>query len=146
MVAMLRIRVGRASVSARTDEWIDAGFNRATAGPWRRAGWDPAEAAVWHAASPGDAPHHLARLREDGYSADQLTHVGQRARNHIAAWTAATVGPASGGASDGATRAAAAHLVLSQLALDMPELDAPVGSATPDVVLDLRDRISSRAD
>lgn len=132
-MAMLRNRTGRAGVAARTDEWIDAGFNRATAGPWRRAGWEPDEAAAWHASSPGDDPEHLRRLRDAGYGADQLAHVGQRARDHVAAWTAATVGPAAGGASEGATRAAAAHLVLSRISLDV------AGAGISDVVLDVRD-------
>ena len=139
MPGMLQIRVRRSSAGTRTDEWIEAGFNRATSAPWRHAGWEPVDAAVWHAASPQDDPAELRRLLEGGYSADQVAEVSRRVRGHIAAWTAATVGPAAGGPSDGAGRAAAALLVLDQLALDM-DLDAGGPATAPrDVVLDLRE-------
>ena len=137
MAAMLQIRLKRAATPTRTEEWIDAGFNRATATPWRSTGWEPTEAAAWRAASPADGPAHLRRLRDEGYRADQLEQVGQRVRGHVAAWTAATMRPADGRTWDGAARAAAAHLVLSQLALDLPGVEG----SSPDVVLDLRDRV-----
>jgi hypothetical protein len=139
MPAMLQIRVRRSSAGTRIDEWIDAGFNRATASPWRQVGWEPVDAAAWHAASPNDRPRELRRLLDDGYSADQVAHVGRQVRGHVAAWTAATVGPAAGGPSDGAGRAAAALFVLDQLALDL-DLDVRGPATSPrDVVLDLRD-------
>ena len=141
MPGMLQIRVRRSTAGTRTDEWIDAGFNRATATPWRQVGWEPVDAAAWHAASPQDGPRELRHLLDDGYSADQVAHVGQQVRGHIAAWTAATVGPAAGGPADGAGRAAAALLVLDQLALDL-DLDALRPATSPrEVVLDVRDRV-----
>ena len=139
MAAMLQIRVRRSSAGTRTEEWIDAGFNRATANPWRRVGWEPVDAATWHAASPEDSPRELRRLLDEGYSVDQVANVGRQVRGHIAAWTAATVGPAAGGPSDGAGRAAAALFVLDQLALDM---GLPGAASGRDVVLDLRDPVA----
>ena len=115
----------------RTDEWIDAGFNRATANPWREAGWEPADAAEWRSASPADEPEHLGRMRAEGYAADQLADAARHVRANVAAWIAATVGPAEGGPSAGAGRASEALRVL----------DAVDPGPSRDVVLDIREPV-----
>ena len=75
--------------------WSKAGFGRHDAAAWRDAGWnDPSAAAEWSATCPGDTPDQLRQLLDCGYSLDQVRQTARVARRHVAAWTAALVGPA----------------------------------------------------
>lgn len=78
--------------------WSEAGFERHDAAVWRMAGWtDPEAAARWRAACPGDSAAHLGRVRDAGYSIDQVRHTARRARRHVAAWAVAILPPAGRG-------------------------------------------------
>jgi hypothetical protein len=78
--------------------WSEAGFDRHDAEAWRRAGWSDAEAAArWRAAAPGDSAGHLSRVRDAGYSIDQLRCTARLARRHVAAWAVAILPPADRG-------------------------------------------------
>ena len=86
---------GTARKPAVSFGWNAAGFGRSDAAAWRDAGWsDPSSAAEWSATCPGDRPDVLADLRDSGYSIEQLRRTARVARRHVAAWTAALVGPA----------------------------------------------------
>jgi hypothetical protein len=106
---------GRLPVSAR---WSEAGFKRADADAWRRAGWPEADdAARWRDASRADRPGPLRGLRDAGYTPDQLRATGRFVRRHLAAWTAAVVSPATGGPSLGRARAARAQAALDRISV-----------------------------
>ena len=92
MTAVRETSAARPVVSA---VWSEAGFDRHDAEDWRRAGWSDAHAAArWRAAAPGDSADHLCRVRDAGYSIDQLRSTARRARRHVAAWAVATLPPA----------------------------------------------------
>ncbi|MFL6205341.1 MAG: hypothetical protein ACJ739_08305 [Acidimicrobiales bacterium] len=92
MTAVSEIDGGRPVVSV---VWSEAGFDRHDAAAWRQAGWvDPAAAARWRAAAPGESADHLGRVRDAGYSVDQVRHTARRARRHVAAWAVAILPPA----------------------------------------------------
>ena len=75
--------------------WSEAGFDRHDADAWRRAGWSDAGAAArWRAAAPEESAGHLSRVRDAGYSIDQLRHTARRTRRHVAAWAVAILPPA----------------------------------------------------
>ena len=75
--------------------WSEAGFDRHDAETWRKAGWRDAEAAAhWRDAAPDASADHLGRVRDAGYSVDQIRHTAKRARRHVAAWAVAILPPA----------------------------------------------------
>jgi hypothetical protein len=95
MVATSQVTDARPVVSVT---WSEAGFARHDAELWRRAGWTDAEAAArWRAACPGDSAVHLGRVRDAGYSIDQVRNTSRRARRHVAAWVVAILPPAGRG-------------------------------------------------
>ena len=79
-------------------DWCEAGFERHDAHSWRQAGWGDAKAAArWRAACPDDTASHLSRMREAGYTLDQLRSTGRWTRCYVAAWAAAILPPAERG-------------------------------------------------
>ena len=78
--------------------WNRAGFDRHDAAAWREAGWgDPDAAAGWREACPGDSADVLSRVRDAGYSIDQVRSTARLARRHVAAWAVALLPPADRG-------------------------------------------------
>ena len=98
MRTMTAVREAREARPVVSVVWSEAGFDRHDAEAWRRAGWSDAEAAArWRAAAPGDSADHLSRIRDAGYSIDQLRHTARLARRHVAAWAVAILPPADRG-------------------------------------------------